>query len=95
MSVQLHESAHADLTVSVSRDAAGDLADGVSDRLAGADGVEAVEAVELHGLTPGLNDLTVEVEAELRVARDADVAAGLESCFGVDDVQLEGTRGSP
>lgn len=89
MSVQLPESARADLTVSVSRDAAGDLADGVRARIESADGVEAVEAVELRSLRPGLNDLTVEVTAELRLSPDGDPAARLERCFGIREVTVE------
>lgn len=74
----------ADVTVNVSRDAAGSLADGVEKRLARADGV-AVEAFEPTAVQPGLNDLTVEVAAELRIAPDVeDTAARLNATFGVE-----------
>lgn len=101
MSVQLPpESGRADLvlvdcTVSVSRDGDGDLVDAVRARLASVDGVEAVEELELAGLRPGLNDLTVEVGAELQVAPDVDAARRLEACFGVRGVALRGRAEPP
>lgn len=49
----------------VPRDAAGDLQAGVRSKLDRADGVEVVD-VDVLGLEPRLNDLTVEVEAILR-----------------------------
>jgi hypothetical protein len=80
---------HATLEVLVARNARGDLTDGVHDRLRKTAVVDAVESVEIHGLTPGLNDLRVEASADLRLspettdADDATLAALLEEGFGV------------
>lgn len=80
---------HADLTVLVSRNARGDLYDGVRHRLQKIDGVREVEHVDIRGLRPGLNDLTVEVRARLvlrtdrREVPDDDVAARLTAGFGI------------
>ena len=84
-----------DCTVSVPRNAAGDLESGVRDRLGGADGVDAVEAVDLRGIRPGLNDLTVTVSASLRVDDAAEVGARLEERFGVQEVEVELRKGPP
>lgn len=80
--------ARADLTVFVSRHAAGDLSDGVRNRLRRIDGVQSVDNVDIYGLRPGLNDITVEVRATLRVRPTAGVdegsiAAQLADGFGV------------
>lgn len=77
----------AELTVLVSRHARGNLHDGVHERLRKIDGVQRVEQVDIHGLRPGLNDLTVEVHAVLRLrptALDDDsIAAQLADGFGI------------
>lgn len=90
MSVQKSPSvtAHADLVVFVSRNARGDLYDGVRARLEKIDGVQRVDALDIRGLRPGLNDLTVEVTTTLTVRPrdrpDAEsVAAQLADGFGV------------
>jgi len=82
-------------TVSVPRNAAGDLEAGVCDRLSGADGVDAVETVDLEGIRPGLNDLTVTVSASLLVDDAGDVGRRLEERFGVSDVEVELRTGPP
>ena len=84
-----------DCTVSVPRNAAGDLETGVRDRLAGADGVDAVEEVDLRGIRPGLNDLTVTVSASLVVDDGTETAARLEDRFGVSEVEVELRTGPP
>jgi len=93
MSVQRRHTVDAQttMTVLVTRDAAGDLREGVRSRLARIDGVEAVGDLDVSGVRPGLNDLQVEVATELRVRPrppgeevDADaVAAQLADGFGV------------
>lgn len=106
MSVQLHDESEAaaravaaDLEVAVSRNDVGSLADGVRERLASADGVAAVESFELAGIQPGLNDLTVDVAAELRLAADVEEpAARLSDSFGVSVEHVEpaaAPRGPP
>jgi len=85
--------ADAQLTVRVSRAAPGDLAAGVRRRLERLGAVEAVEAIELRGIEPDLNDLAVDVEARLRLAdgeSEPAVADRLAEGFGVDveDVRL-------
>lgn len=85
--------AQAALTVLVSRHADGDLHDGVRDRLERAESVVALQDVEVVGLRPGLNDLTVEVRATVDVSArpDADaraVEASLERTFGVEDATV-------
>lgn len=81
----------ASMTVLVTRDADGDLAAGVRERLAAIESVDAVRSVEIGGLRPALNDLRVDVEAELRVdvpPDDADRAsASLADGFGVRTVE--------
>ena len=93
MSTYQHDMAvRAELTVLVSRNARGDLYDGVRDRLRKIADVHRVDDVEIRGLQPGLNDLTVEVRARLVVRADApgegaadtdDVAARLTAGFGI------------
>lgn len=82
-------------TVSVPRNAAGDLETGVRDKLGGAESVDAVDDVDLQGIRPGLNDLTVTVSASLAVDDAADVAACLEKRFGVSEVEVELRTGPP
>jgi Co/Zn/Cd efflux system component len=81
--------AHADLTVLVSRNAPGDLRDGVRHRLQKIDAVRSVDDFDIRGLRPGLNDLAVEVSAALTLAPDAaeadasTVEAMLVEGFGI------------
>ena len=94
MSVQQpsNRAVHCELTVLVTRNAAGDLVDGVRERLRRVDGVTAVEEVDVRGLTPGLNDLRVETTVRLRVGvppdRERDPTEG-------DESRLEGDEDSP
>jgi len=85
----------ADLTVTISRHAPGDLEAGVRRQLERIAGV-SVRSLTLCGLQPGLNDLTVEAHAELLIddideiedsTSDA-VAARLASGFGVSPQQV-------
>ncbi|MFC5365561.1 hypothetical protein [Salinirubrum litoreum] len=84
----------ATLEVLVTRNARGDLTDGVHDRLRKVAVVEHVEHVEISGLTPGLNDLRVEATADLRLsaetadADDATLEALLREGFGVADADV-------
>jgi hypothetical protein len=82
-------------TVSVPRNAAGDLEAGVREKLGGAESVDAVDDIDLQGILPGLNDLTVSVSASLAVDDAADVAACLEERFGVSEVEVELRTGPP
>lgn len=84
-----------DCTVSVPRNAAGDLESGVRNRLEGADGVDAVEEVELEGIRPGLNDLTATVTVQLRVDGVDGLAARLEDRFGVQEARVVKRKGPP
>lgn len=84
-----------DCTVSVPRNAAGDLEAGVCNRLEGVDGVTGVESVELEGVRPGLNDLTASVRVELRVHSAENLAARLEDRFGVQEAQVLRRKGPP
>ncbi|WP_049916710.1 hypothetical protein [Halogeometricum pallidum] len=80
----------ASLTVLVTRNADGDLAEGVRARLAAVDCVVGVDRADVSGLRPALNDLRVQVDAALRVSGppdEASVAAALESGFGVKEVR--------
>ncbi|WP_231751624.1 hypothetical protein [Halogeometricum sp. CBA1124] len=52
-----HHSVRASLTVLVTRDADGDLQEGVRARLAAVDCVVAVDRADVSGLRPALNDL--------------------------------------
>lgn len=89
MSIQKQDmTVRAELTVLVSRNARGDLYDGVHDRLRKIADVHRVDDVEIRGLQPGLNDLTVEVRARLvvradRCDEDDDVAGRLTAGFGI------------
>ncbi len=84
-----------DCTVSVPRNAGGDLENGVRDRLTGVDGVVDVADVELQGVTPGLNDLTASVRVELRVKGVDGLASRLEDRFGVQEVTVLQRTGPP
>lgn len=81
----------ASMTVLVTRDADGDLTAGVRERLAAIESVDAVRSVEIGGLRPALNDLRVDVEAELLVDVPPDDAerasASLADGFGVKAVE--------
>lgn len=80
----------ASLTVLVTRNADGDLREGVRARLAAVDCVAGVDRVDVSGLRPALNDVRVQVDAALRVGGPPDpeaVAAALESGFGVKEVR--------
>lgn len=97
MSVHRHSLADASLTVAVSRDGSQGLADGVESRLSRVDAVTAVESLSLDGVQPGLNDLTAEVTATLRVdperAPDAETLAGhLTEPFAVSAATVTALR---
>ena len=68
-----HRATDVALRVAVPRDAAGDLHAGVRSKLDGRDGVDVLD-VDVVGLRPRLNDLTVEVDASVRLAPGAEVA---------------------
>jgi len=68
----------------VPRDAAGDLRAGVRDKLARVEGVDVV-AIDVVGLEPRLNDLTVEVEAALRL--EGVEPEALTDAVGVHEVR--------
>jgi hypothetical protein len=82
----------ADLTMQVPRNATGDLEQGVTNLVRGVDAVARVEAVDVTGLTPRLNDLQVEAEvtvaATLEDAPDVETAArtALRDGFGIEAV---------
>lgn len=84
-----------DCTVSVSRNAPGDLVDGVRARLESADGVAAVESLDLSGIRPGLNDLVVAVSATVAVDEATGVTRRLEETFGIREVTVESRKGPP
>lgn len=84
-----------DCTVSVPRNAGGDLESGVRNRLAGVDGVLDVADVDLQGVTPGLNDLTASVTVELRVDGVDGLASRLEDRFGVQEATVLRRTGGP
>ncbi len=84
----------AELRVKVPRDAGGTLDEGVAAMVRRIDAIVAVEAVELQGMVPRLNDVAVEawVEGRIRVAPPEQelrpaVAAALADGFGVDRVE--------
>ncbi|MFC6786510.1 hypothetical protein ACFQFH_11595 [Halobaculum halobium] len=88
------------MTIAVSRSAPGDLAEGAETKLRRADAVGAVESLDIRGLQPGLNDLTVEAEATVALAADAGadrevVADALAETFGVSDVAVSAVRSVP
>ncbi|WP_152529843.1 hypothetical protein [Candidatus Halobonum tyrrellensis] len=88
------------MTVAVSRSAPGDLAAGVETKLRRIDAVRGVESVDLRGIRPGLNDLTVDVEATLAVDADGDadataLEAAFDDAFGVSDVSVAAVRSVP
>ncbi len=100
MSVHRHRLADASMTIAVSRSAPGDLAEGAETKLRRADPVAAVETLDIRGLQPGLNDLTVEAEATVSLAADAGdtpetVADALADTFGVNDVTVTAVRAVP
>jgi len=100
MSVHRQRLADASMTIAVSRSAPGDLAEGAESKLARADAVGAVESLDIRGLQPGLNDLTVEAEATVALESDAiedreAVADALAETFGVTDVAVTAVRSVP
>lgn len=84
-----------DCTVSVSRNAPGDLEAGVRARLESVDGVSAVETLNIAGIRPGLNDLTVGVVADLSVGEATGITRRLEETFGIREVRVESRKGPP
>jgi hypothetical protein len=78
------------MTVHVARDAPGDLLAGVRARLDAVDCVASVEALDVRGVEPSLNDLRVAVRADLRLRGEggdpASDVARLEAGFGVHEV---------
>ena len=73
------------LRLAVPRDAAGDLHAGVRSRLDRHDDIEVIE-VEIVGLQPRLNDLTVEAEAAVRLASNAE-PSDLTGIVGVHEAR--------
>jgi len=67
-----HRATDVALRLAVPRDAAGDLHAGIRATIAGRDGVD-VETVDVVALRPRLNDLTVEVDASIRLAPGVEV----------------------
>ena len=84
MAAATHQlTAEAAVTVRVSQAAPGDLASGARAQLERVDGVR-VDDLTIAGLTPGLNDTTVEATATLFVDADDSLAGG-ELADGTDD----------
>lgn len=90
MSVQLREvGATTDLTVLVTRDDHGTMAEGARAAVEAVESVRTVERLDVTGIRPRLNDLAVEVSAEVTVAVEDDgdtedaVTEALEAGFGV------------
>lgn len=82
----------ADLTMHVPRNTAGNLDSGAEDVVTGIDDVAGVEAVDVTGLEPRLNDLRIDATVTVDVTvDDADPeAAGREVLadgFGVERVE--------
>lgn len=82
------------LRVQVPRDTSGTLEDGVAAMVRRIDAIEAVDAVDLQGMVPRLNDVAVDATVEGRIRVDpgdedprAAVAAALAEGFGVDTVE--------
>ncbi len=68
-----HRATDVAVRLAIPRDAAGDLQAGVRSKLAARDGVAIID-VDVVGLEPRLNDLTVTVDASVRLAPDVEVA---------------------
>lgn len=86
----------ADLTIQVNRPTEGTLMDGARTTVERGDGV-AVETVEVTGMTPRLNDVTVEATVEASVAVDDEtddpapaVRDRLADVFGVSVESVDG-----
>lgn len=82
----------AELTLNVTRNANGTLADGAASMVARIDGVEHVDGVDVTGLTPRLNDLqvTATVTCTLQCTEpdtEATAEAILADGFGVTTVE--------
>lgn len=75
--------------VEIPRDCAGDLHDGVEAKLARPATVERVTDLEVHGLRPRLNDLSVDASVTVTTAAGSTVLReDLEGLVGVRDVAL-------
>ncbi|MBP1922567.1 hypothetical protein J2751_001577 [Halorubrum alkaliphilum] len=79
------------LRLEIPRDAAGDLHAGVRSRLARHDDIEILD-IDVVGLQPRLNDLTVEAEASIRLTPDAEIA-DLTGIVGIHEAQPIETGG--
>lgn len=82
----------AELTLNVTRNANGTLADGAASQLARIDDVEHVDSVDVTGLTPRLNDLQVTATVTCTMqCTDPDAQHSTERAladgFGVTDVR--------
>ncbi len=82
-----------ELTVLVTRNGRGDLHDGIEHLIRRVDGVESVDAVDVHGLQPGLNDLAVDLVATIRLDPiesndESAVEAQLLDGFGVRKAKI-------
>jgi hypothetical protein len=100
MHIQLTEvGVTAGLTVNVPRDAAGNLEAGVTKVLRRVDELDAIEDLDVTGLTPRLNDLQAEVTAELTLAldrtEDEAARAALDEAFGVTVERLAAEQPPP
>ncbi len=87
----------ADLTIQVNRPTDGTLMDGARAAVERGDGV-TVETVEVQGMTPRLNDVTVEATVEASVTVDEDeepvpaVRDRLADVFGVTVESVDGVE---
>lgn len=80
------------VAVTVTRNANGDLEDGVATVLERTEAVESVQDVQLHGLTPRLNDMLVEATVVLTLTAQRDDEHDPETVladgFGVNTVDV-------
>lgn len=92
----------ADLSIRVPRSAPGDLRDGTRHVIDAIEGVARVGEVHITAVTPNLNDLFVEVTADMTVTFDepvddevGTVRAVLLGGFGIDAVEVDRSSRAP
>jgi hypothetical protein len=87
----MSEPVDARLTLRVPRGGRKDLREEARERLARVETVERVEAFDVTGVRPGLNDLRVHARSTVACETDAaDLDASLAEAVGIEAVELLG-----
>jgi hypothetical protein len=77
----------AELTLRIPRDGERDIRDEARERLAGTAVVERVEAFDVTGVRPRLNDLQVRANATVACVASEEARRALEDATGIETVE--------